>query len=122
MRTSGELRLERCSAKSWRLFSERSCSSRARRSAGINRSPIRGAVICRWSRGSVATRAAAPARSTGLLALLSLADAKDTAFEVFAIQLLHGAGRIGIGHLDNVETACAARVDIHSHPTRLFPI
>src|SRR5215831_4502917 len=111
MRTSGGLSSERCSARSWRLFSERSYSSRARRSAGFTRSPVRDVTMCRWSAGSVATRAA-PAISTRPIAFLSLVDPKRAAFEVLAVQRLHGARCIRIRHFHKAETPRAPRVAI----------
>src|SRR6516162_10910004 len=111
MRISGGLSSERCSASSWRLFSARSSSSRARRSAGFNRSPVRDIAICQGSRGSVASRAA-PLPSTGSIALLSLVNPKRTAFEVLAVQCLHGAGSISVRHFDKAEAARAPRVAI----------
>src|SRR5215469_11759261 len=109
MRTSGVLSSERCSASSWRLFSARSSSSRARRSAGFTRSPVRDIAICR---GSVATRAAPAAACTGSIALLRLVDRKRAPFEVLAVQRLHGAGSIGVRHLHKAEPARAPRVAI----------
>src|SRR5262249_21760019 len=62
-------------------------------------------------RGSVATRAA-PRTSTGAIAILSLVDLEGAAFEVLAVQRLHGAGRIGVRHFHKAETARAPRVAI----------
>jgi hypothetical protein len=52
---------------------------------------------------SKAARAATAA--AGARAILSLVDLERAAFEVGAIQSLHGTGCIGIGHLDETETA-----------------
>src|SRR5499427_6516859 len=112
MRTSGGLSSERCWASSWRLFSERSYSARARRSAGFTRSTVRDVTMCRWNRGSVATRAAPAAASTGSIALLRLVDRKRAPFEVLAVQRLHGAGSIGVRHFHKAEAARAPRVAI----------
>jgi hypothetical protein len=61
-------------------------------------------AICRGSPGSVASRAA-PVTSTGSIALLSLVDPKRAAFEVLAVQRLHGAGSIGVRHFHKTEAA-----------------
>jgi hypothetical protein len=53
------------------------------------------------ARAAVATAAAAAAAR----AILSLIDLERTALEVCAVQSLHGAGRIGVRHLDETETA-----------------
>src|SRR6516165_4337387 len=112
MRTSGGLRSERCSARSWRLFSARSDSSCARRSRGVRTSsPLWGSVICQA--GSVAARAAPPAPSaTGSIAILRLVDLKSAAFEVLAVERLHCAGGIRIRHLHKAEPARPAGVAI----------
>src|SRR5215469_4985827 len=65
----------------------------------------------RGSRGSVASWAP-PVTSTGSIALLSLVDPQRAAFEVLAVQRLHGAGSIGVRHFHKTETARAPRVAI----------
>src|SRR5215469_5443524 len=50
--------------------------------------------------------------STGSFAILGLVDLKSAAFELLAVQRLHGPGCIRIRHLDKPETARPPRVAI----------
>jgi hypothetical protein len=45
-------------------------------------------------------------------AFLRLIDLQRAAVEIRAVQCLHGARRIGGGHLDEAEASCAAGVPI----------
>ena len=60
---------------------------------------------------SVASRAA-PASSSGSIAILGLVDLKRAAFEVLAVQRLQRPGCIRIRHFDEAETARPPRVAI----------
>ena len=61
---------------------------------------------------SVAAAAAAIAPAAGARFVLRLIDFQGTAVEVRAVQRLHGTRSIGIGHLDEPETARPAGVAI----------
>ena len=63
-------------------------------------------------RASVAARAAAAVSARRALALLCLIDLERAALEVGAIERLHGATGIGIGHFDEAEAAQAAGLAI----------
>src|SRR5580704_7834150 len=60
-------------------------------------------------RALVAPAASASARA---LALLSFADLEGATLEVGAVERLHGAGCVGIRHLDEAETTRTTRVAI----------
>jgi hypothetical protein len=66
--------------------------------------------MCR-ALGSVAARAASVA-PTGSLAILGLVNFKSAAFKILAVQRLHCAGCICIGHFHEAETAWTPRIAI----------
>src|SRR5215472_14600432 len=81
------------------------------RSAGVlTRSLVRGSVMCR-APNSVAPRTASVA-PTGSLAILGLVNLKRAAFKILAVQRLHCAGCIRIGHFHKAETAWTSRIAI----------
>jgi len=63
-------------------------------------------------RASVAACAAAAVSARRALALLCLIDLQRAALEVDAVERLHGATGIGIGHLDEAEAAQATGLAI----------
>src|SRR5690348_14828372 len=61
---------------------------------------------------SVAPRAAAAAIGSATGSVLRLVDFQGTTVEVLAVQSLHGARGVGVGHLDEAEATGTARVSI----------
>src|SRR5687767_5027199 len=62
------------------------------------------------ARAAIATTAAATTTRTA--AILRLVDLERTAFEVLAVEGLHGARGVRIGHFDEAETTSLAGVAI----------
>ena len=72
-----------------------------------------GRAVTRSNRGSVAAWATAVAVAAArTLTCLGLVDLEAAALEVLAIERLHGAGGISVGHLDEAEAAGPAGVAI----------
>src|SRR5215472_1822007 len=70
-----------------------------------------GAPSCAERPSSVAARTA-PVAPTGSLAILGLVDLESAAFKILAVQRLHCAGCIRIGHFHKAETARTPRIAI----------
>src|SRR6186713_2102706 len=86
------------------FLAQKKAAPPGRRSISIA-SSLEAAAAAAATTTEVATRGAA-------LALLGFIDLQRTTAHVFAIERLHGAGGIGIGHFDETEAARAAGLAI----------
>jgi len=78
----------------------------------MNQDAASSALVCVHSEATRTAVAAAATTAARTLAILGFVDLQRTTVHISAIQRLHGAGGVGIVHLNESETAWAARIAI----------